>query len=52
MSAPGASTMKAAVLVDVNRLEVRDVPRLDPAPHEILVRVEAVGLCGTDVHIV
>lgn len=52
MSAPGAATMKAAVLVDVNRLEVRDVPRHDPASHEIMVRVEAVGLCGTDVHIV
>ncbi len=45
------STMKAAVLVDVNRFEMRDVPRLDPAPHEVLVRVQAVGLCGTDVHI-
>lgn len=52
MNAHGRATMKAAVLVDVNRLEVRDVPRVDPAPHEVLVRVEAVGLCGTDVHIV
>ncbi|MCC6927774.1 MAG: alcohol dehydrogenase catalytic domain-containing protein [Gemmatimonadaceae bacterium] len=52
MSAHGATTMRAAVLVDVNRLEVRDVPRIDPSPHEVLVKVEAVGLCGTDVHIV
>ncbi|MFN8573136.1 MAG: alcohol dehydrogenase catalytic domain-containing protein [Gemmatimonadaceae bacterium] len=44
--------MRAAVLVDVNRLEVRDVPCISPAPHEVRVRVDAVGLCGTDLHIV
>jgi threonine dehydrogenase-like Zn-dependent dehydrogenase len=46
------TTMRAAVLVDVARIEVRDVPVQRPAPHEVLVRVEAVGLCGTDLHIV
>ncbi|MEO8622237.1 MAG: alcohol dehydrogenase catalytic domain-containing protein [bacterium] len=44
--------MRAAVLVDVDRIEVRNVPRVDPLPHEVVVRVEAVGLCGTDLHIV
>lgn len=44
--------MRAAVLVDVNRIEVRDVPVQPPASHEVLVRVTAVGLCGTDLHIV
>jgi L-iditol 2-dehydrogenase len=39
-------------LVDVGRIEVRDVPRADPEPHEVVVRVKAVGLCGTDLHIV
>ena len=47
-----STTMRASVLVDVNRLEVRDVPRIPPAAHEVLVKVQAVGLCGTDVHIV
>ena len=46
------TTMRAAVLEDVNRIVVRDVPRADPSPTEVLVRVQAVGLCGTDVHIV
>jgi threonine dehydrogenase-like Zn-dependent dehydrogenase len=45
-------TMRAAVLVDVGRIEVRDVPVFRPAPHEVIVRVIAVGLCGTDLHIV
>jgi L-iditol 2-dehydrogenase len=44
--------MRAAVLVDVGRIEIRDVPVQAPAPHEVVVRVEAVGLCGTDLHIV
>jgi L-iditol 2-dehydrogenase len=44
--------MRAAVLVDVGRIEIRDVPVQRPAPHEVVVRVEAVGLCGTDLHIV
>jgi len=45
-------SMRAAVLVDVGRIEVRDVPRAEPSPTEIVVRVEAVGFCGTDLHIV
>lgn len=43
--------MRAAVLADANRIELREVPRPDPAPHEVRVRVRAVGLCGTDLHI-
>ena len=46
------TTMRAAVLEDVDRIVVRDVPRVDPSPTEVLVRVQAVGLCGTDIHIV
>jgi len=44
-------TMRAAVLVDVDRFEVRNVPIVAPAHHEVLVRVKAVGVCGTDLHI-
>ena len=43
--------MKASVLCDVARLEVREVPRPRIAPHEVLVQVSAVGICGTDAHI-
>jgi threonine dehydrogenase-like Zn-dependent dehydrogenase len=43
--------MKASVLCDVHRLEVRDIPRPVISPYEVLIRVAAVGLCGTDVHI-
>ncbi len=43
--------MKASVLCGVGRLEVRDVPRPVISAHEVLVRVGAVGICGTDAHI-
>jgi L-iditol 2-dehydrogenase len=50
--APAArSLMRAAVLVGVGRLEVRDVACPHPGAREVLVRVAAVGLCGTDLHI-
>jgi L-iditol 2-dehydrogenase len=43
--------MKAAVLEDVERIRVTSVP--DPQVHdrEVLLRVRAVGVCGTDLHI-
>src|SRR5688572_30603084 len=44
-------SMKASVLCDVQRIEVRDVPRPILSPYEVLVRIVAVGLCGTDSHI-
>jgi len=43
--------MKASVLCDVRRLEIRDVPRPAISPHEVLVKVSAIGICGTDAHI-
>ncbi len=46
-----ARSMRAAVLHEVARMDVRDVPRPEPGPRDVLVRVAAVGLCGTDFHI-
>lgn len=43
--------MKAAVLQDVEKMVVRDVPDPQPAAHEVLLQVKAVGVCGTDLHI-
>ena len=43
--------MRAAVLADVGRIEVRDVALPALRPDEVRVRVQAVGLCGTDLHI-
>src|SRR6266566_2715253 len=43
--------MRAAALVDVGCIEVRDIPAPLPGPRDVLVRMAAVGLCGTDFHI-
>jgi threonine dehydrogenase-like Zn-dependent dehydrogenase len=43
--------MRAAVLTDVARIEVQDVPVRPPGQTDVLVRTAAVGLCGTDFHI-
>ncbi len=45
------SSMKAMVLSDIAKLELREVPRPGVQQYEVLVRVSAVGLCGTDFHI-
>jgi L-iditol 2-dehydrogenase len=43
--------MRAAVLHDVGRMAIRDVERPPLGARDVLVRVMAVGLCGTDFHI-
>lgn len=42
--------MKALVLSEYRRLEVTDVATPAPGPEEVLVRVAACGICGSDVH--
>jgi 2-desacetyl-2-hydroxyethyl bacteriochlorophyllide A dehydrogenase len=41
--------MKAAVLEDVKKLIVKDIPKPELKPNEILIKVAACGICGTDV---
>ncbi len=43
--------MRAAVLKDIGRLDIEDVPVPDPGPGEVLVRVRACAICTTDVKI-
>jgi L-iditol 2-dehydrogenase len=42
--------MRALVLREYMKLVYEEVPRPQPAPDEVLVRVEACGICGSDVH--
>lgn len=44
-------TMTALVFTAQGRAEVRQVPIPVPAPDELLIRVEAAGLCHTDLDI-
>lgn len=42
--------MRAAVLNRPGEVEVVERPAPQPGPHEVLVRVRAVGVCGSDTH--
>lgn len=42
--------MKALLLSAYHQLEVADLPAPVAGPNEVLVRVEACGICGSDVH--
>jgi L-iditol 2-dehydrogenase len=42
--------MKSLLLTANRKLDLVDLPRPDPGPYEVLVRVEACGICGSDVH--
>lgn len=43
--------MKAVRLVETNRpLEQHEIPRPQPGPHDLLIRVRAAGICHSDAH--
>ena len=44
------SPMKALLLSQYNQLDIADLPAPVPGEDEILVRVAACGICGSDVH--
>lgn len=47
-----SSTMQAVVKAQAAPgIEMREVPVPSPGPGEVLVRVQAVSVCGTDLHI-
>jgi L-iditol 2-dehydrogenase len=43
-------TMTASVLAKAGDVRVETVPVPTPAPDQVLVRIAAVGVCGSDVH--
>lgn len=43
--------MRAVRLTSVGDIGIKAVPRPDPGPDQVLVRVEACGVCGTDRHL-
>ena len=41
--------MKAAMLVEPGRIELRELAEPHPGPGEVLVRLRSCGVCATDV---
>lgn len=50
VTADSSGTMRASVMTGVGTLVIEDRPVPTPGPHEVLVEVAAVGVCGSDVH--
>jgi len=43
--------MRGVVFPGDRRAEVRDFPDPEPGPDEVVVRIKAAGLCGSDLHL-
>ncbi len=48
--AKGPRTMRAARLHGIRELRLENLPWPTPGPGEVLLKVAAVGICGSDVH--
>ena len=44
--------MKACVLMGPNQLEIKEMPTPQPGPQDVLIKVEATAVCGSDVSLV
>lgn len=42
--------MKTAVMTDIKKVEIQERPVPVPKDYEVLVKVEYVGICGSDLH--
>jgi alcohol dehydrogenase, propanol-preferring len=47
-----ACFLRTPAKIETNPLEFSDLPKPEPAPGEILVRVEVCGVCRTDLHVI
>jgi len=41
---------RAAYMTALDHMEMREVPMPSPKPNEVIVKLEYVGVCGSDVH--
>ncbi|MDD5454427.1 MAG: alcohol dehydrogenase catalytic domain-containing protein [Candidatus Ratteibacteria bacterium] len=42
--------MKAAFLTGIKRIEIREIEKPVPKKSEVLIKLKAVGICGSDIH--
>src|SRR5512142_2836826 len=43
--------MRQAVMTSPGKIEFRDVEKPTPAADEVLIRVQRIGVCGSDIHV-
>ncbi len=46
-----SATMRAVVFDAPTRVALQQIPRPEPQPDQVIVKVMACGLCGTDLHL-
>ena len=44
--------MRAVVFEEIGKFGVHTLPDPTPGPHDLIIQVSAVGICGTDVHLI
>jgi alcohol dehydrogenase, propanol-preferring len=47
-----ACILRAPAKIETNPLEFGEFPKPEPAPGEVLIRVEVCGVCRTDLHVI
>ena len=50
LTAAPPTTMRALVLEDYGHLSVAELPTPEAGPGEVLLRIHATGICGSDLH--
>ncbi len=43
--------MKQAVMTSPGKIEIRDIEKPTPPADEVLIRVQRIGVCGSDIHV-
>ncbi len=42
--------MRAAIVEEIGRISIKDVPKPSPGHEEVLVKISTVGVCHSDIH--
>jgi 2-desacetyl-2-hydroxyethyl bacteriochlorophyllide A dehydrogenase len=43
--------MKQAIMLQPGEIEIRQTQRPEPGPGEVLLKIQRIGVCGSDVHV-
>ncbi len=43
--------MRQAVMIQPGRIEMRESPRPEAGPSEVLLQIRRIGICGSDIHV-
>ena len=44
--------MRAAIVEEIGKISIKDIPKPSPGHEEVLVKISTVGVCHSDIHVV